>query len=184
MAEIPVIEPSEIVSGDTIQWKKSLSDYPASDGYTLKYSIINASNKYDITASASGDDHLITISAATSASYAPGIYTWTSYVEKGTDRYTIGSGTIKIKPNLAAQTAGYDNRSHVKKVLDAIEALLEGKASRDAQGISIGGTAITKMAIDELLKWRDKYRIEYQAEAARENIALGKKAKNRIKAQL
>lgn len=187
MPDIPTTEPHEILAGDTLQWKKSLSDYPASGGWTLKYRLINASGKIDITAAADGIDHLITVTAATSAAYTAGTYTWTSYVEKGSgaslERYTLSTGTIIVKPSLATQTTGYDTRSHVKKVLDALESLLEGKASRDAQQITIAGQSITKMPPEELLQWRDYYADKYQTELAKENITNEKPAGNRIKVQ-
>lgn len=177
MADIPTIEPLEIIAGDTLTWKKSLPDYPATSGYTLKYRLINAAGKIDITATASGDDHLINVSAATTAAYTPGTYTWTSFIEKGADasleRYTIMTGTIIVKPSLATQTAGYDTRSHVKKVLDALDSLIEGKASRDAMQISIAGQTITKMSPEELIKWRSHYARLYQQELAAENINKG-----------
>ena len=30
-------EPTQIRAGDTIEWKRSIDDYKASDGWTLKY---------------------------------------------------------------------------------------------------------------------------------------------------
>lgn len=183
MSAIPTIEPSEIVAGDTIQWKKSLSSYPAGT-WTLKYRLINSAGKFDITAVADGTDHLITITAAISATYTAGTYTWTAYVEKGTEqsleRYTIGTGTLIVKPNLAAQTTGYDNRSHAKKVLDAIEALLAGKATADVMSYTIGGRSISKMPPQELIKWRDIYKAEYLRELKAEKIKQGLDVTNNI----
>ena len=37
-ADIPTKEPLTIRAGDTIEWTKSIDDYKASDGWTLKYS--------------------------------------------------------------------------------------------------------------------------------------------------
>jgi len=36
-ATIPTKEPLTIRAGDTIKWKRSIDDYKASDGWTLKY---------------------------------------------------------------------------------------------------------------------------------------------------
>lgn len=175
MAEIATIEPSEITAGDTIQWKKTLSDYPASAGWALKYRFINSAAKYDITAAADGDDHLVTIAAATSAGYTAGTYTWTRRVEKGTERYTLGSGTVEILPDLAAKTTAFDNRSHAKTMLDAIEATLEGKATGSQLDIlkkTIGDKNIDRNP--ELLKsWRNYYRAEYKDELRKERIKQG-----------
>lgn len=189
MADISTTEPQEIIAGDTLTWEKSLSNYPASAGYTLKYRLINATNIIDIATVASGDAHLVNVSASTTASYPPGTYTWTSYVEKGSggslERYTIMTGTIIVKPSLATQAAGYDTRSHVKRVLDALEAMIEGKATRDAQSIRIGDKEISKMSPQELIKWRSYYVRLYQQELAAEKLnkglATGRKILTRFK---
>lgn len=121
MADIPTIEPSSVTAGDTIAWTKTLPDYPASAGWTLKYRLINTTAKIDITATASGDDHAVSVTKATSAAYAAGWYDWQGYVEKGTERYTIGKGRIQILPDLAdVSSTGFDNRSQARIILDTL----------------------------------------------------------------
>lgn len=182
MASTPIIEPKQIIAGDTITWKKTLSDYPASGGYTLKYRLINSAAKYDITAAASGDDHLITITSATSSGYAAGSYIWSSRVEKGLgqtlERYTLATGTIEISPDLADKSAAFDTRSHVKRTLDALEAAIEGRASRtdlDYEIQTSSGTRrrIQSMSHDQLFKARSYYKRLYRDEQAAENAANG-----------
>lgn len=181
---IPTTEPSEILAGDTLQWTKTLSDYLATAGYTLKYRLINAAGKIDITAAASGADHAVSVSAVLTAAYASGTYTWTSYVEKGAgetlERYTVETGTITVKPSLATQSAGLDTRSHAKKVLDAIEAVIEGRASRSDSEYSIGGRTLRNMTHDELIKMRSFYQQEYSREQAAERIVKGLASGTRI----
>jgi hypothetical protein len=187
MVDIPTIEPTEIIAGDTLTWKKSLSDYLPGDGYTLKYRLINTAGKLDITATASGSDHLISVTAATTAAYAPGTYTWTSYVEKGSgaelERHTISTGTIKVLPSLATQAAGYDTRSHVKKVLDLIEAAIEAlQLGMKNYTITTGGgsRSYTQDDIPQLITLRDKYKIEYQRELDAERLKQGRGSSRRV----
>ena len=73
-AEIPSKEPEQFRAGDTIKWKRSLSDYKASESWVLKYAFRGTPGVIDITSSASGDDHLVNEVAATTAAYSPGIY--------------------------------------------------------------------------------------------------------------
>jgi len=103
-------EPDEIIAGDTIKWKKSLSDYLASAGWSLTYVLLNAAGKITITSSADGSDHLISIDAATTAAYAAGLYDWSLTVSNGLERYTIGNGRIEVKPDPTQQTT-FDGRS-------------------------------------------------------------------------
>jgi hypothetical protein len=121
---IPTIEPASVVAGDSIAWRITLPDYPASAGWVLSYVLINAAGKISITSAADGDDHLVSIAAATSAAYASGDYTWQSAVTLGADRYTLSRGSIKIRPNLAAQAAGFEARSTARKALDDLRAAL------------------------------------------------------------
>ena len=73
-AEIPSKEPEQFRAGDTIKWKRSLSDYKAGESWVLKYAFRGTPGVIDITSSASGDDHLVNEVAATTAAYSPGIY--------------------------------------------------------------------------------------------------------------
>ena len=45
-------------------------------------------------------------------------------------------------------------------MLDAIEALIEGRATKDVSSYSIAGRSLTRMTPDELVKWRSTYRAE------------------------
>jgi len=183
MADIPTIEPSEIVAGDTLKFKKSLSDYPAT-AWILTYYLLKSGTQITFSGTADGTDHLINVTNITTAAWVAGIYKYESYISKTGERYKISSGTIEVKPNLATQTSGYDTRSHVKKVLDAIESLLEGKASRDAINITINGQSISKLTPQEVREWRNEYRSQYQAELEKENIKNGKPSRRRILTKL
>lgn len=172
--------PETLRAGDTIAWDESLSDYPASDGWTLAFALrAKDLPPITITASTSGSDYAILITAPTSKAYKPGIYSWQAYVSKGTspdftEKYSIATGRIEILPNLTIVTAETDLRSHAKKVLDAIESLLEGKAlSGDAMSYSIGGRSISRMSPEELITWRSFYKTEYERELQAEAQANG-----------
>lgn len=186
-------EPLEIITGDTLSWLRSCSDVTyvdhdgqtqeckASDGWTLKYSFAApvALGAFQITAAAHDtDDYLVSVSAATTSGYAASDnYAWVAYVEKGAgaslERHQIDSGSCKVKAGHAYYQSRYDRRSHCKKVLDAIEALIEGRATADVSQYSIAGRSIVKMAPEELLRWRSFYKTEYQAELDAEKIAGG-----------
>ena len=171
--------PATLQAGDTWEWEFSDSDYPAST-WTLTYALVDSNRKITITASADDDTHSVSVAMATTAAYVPGIYHFQAYVTDGTDRFKVDEGTVEVLPNFAAATA-YDNRSHVKKVLDALEALIEGKASKDKASYSIGGRSISHMSPAELIEWRDNYRAQYVREIRKERIAQGKAAGSTVK---
>lgn len=169
--------PQEVTAGDTLTWQVSLSDYLANDSWVLNYALVNTTNKYTITASAVGAEHLINVSATTSATYAAGEYQWQAYVTKAADRITVGTGTIKILPNLAGAITGFDTRSHVKKTLDAIENWLENKNPAVSE-YEIAGRRMRYIPIAELLKLRSQYKNELRAEESAKSSGL--KGRNRL----
>lgn len=179
MADIPTNEPLVVTAGDTIEWKRTFDDYPASAGWVLTYALRSASSSIDITASADVDDHLVSITAATSAAYVADTYSWQAYVTKGIERFSVDKGTLTINPDFAA-AGTYDNRTHVKKVLDAIEAALESRASKEQLSYTINGRALTLLTPAELMEARSRYQVEYRSEQAAERIANGLATTKRV----
>lgn len=179
MTDIPTVEPLEWAAGDTVQWTKDLADYPAGT-WTLAYYFRGAAGGLAATATASGTTHAITITAAQSAVLAPGRYAWEAYVTSGSVRHRVGGGTVLVTRNLAATPAGFDARQHCEKVLDAIEAVIEGRATRDQQSYSIAGRSLQRMPVADLIVLRDKYKFEVAELRRAERIAQGLGTKSRI----
>ena len=83
----------------------------------------------------------------------------------------------------ANTTGNADNRSHAKKVLDAIQAVLENRASQDQMSYSIAGRSLSRMTIDDLMRFRDRYRAEYNREIKLKRIKNKQDTGNTIKAR-
>ncbi len=173
MADVSTKEPEIVRAGDTIKWEKDLSDYSAADSWVLKYALRGNSEVIDITASASGSKHLVTITAATSAGYNKGIYDCLGYVEKGSERYTVFEGKLEVQQDIASAGSSHDPRSHVKKVLDAIESVLENRASKEVLQSKIEGVEIQRIPHEELIMMRQKYLAFYEQEIAADKIKRG-----------
>lgn len=182
MSTIPSTEPAIIVAGDTIAWSRTLTDYPASAGWVLAYRLINSAGKIDITASASGDDHAISVAAATTANWTAGSYTWQATVTKTTQRYTIGSGTLTIKPNLAAQAGGFDARSAAQKALDDTRAALATWISSNGhvQEYEIAGRRMKYASLADIQGRIRLLEREVAREQSAEKIAAGLGAGRRV----
>lgn len=173
--DVPDIEPASVTAGDLVTWTRSLQDFPASDGWVLTYALTKTSVRITITGTASGSDHLVSVAKATTANWSAGTYTAQGYVTKSatSERYQVFNGIIQVTTNLAAQSSGYDGRSHAKKCLDAIEAVLESRASKTIQSWSGLEQSFSLIPTSELMTMRDKYRVEYQSEIAAERVAQG-----------
>lgn len=166
-ANYPEKEPAQLVVGDRWLWKRTDlgTDYPPAS-YSLKYVLRrhDTGAEIEITASESGSDYLVEVASATTAVKSAGWYAWQAYIIRTSDseRVLIGSGTVELIANRdAAET---DPRTHARKVLDAIEAVIENRATVDQQEYSIAGRSLKRMEIGDLLKLRDKYRAEVNAE--------------------
>jgi len=180
--QIPDDEPAEIRAGDTITWRKTLADFPASAGWVLTYRLINASNKYDITAAADGDTHLVEVAAADSDDYVASDYTWVSQVALGDERHTVAQGRITVLPDLAAvAAAGYDTRSTAKKTLELLDAAMLAHGSKAwTQEYEIAGRRMKFRSVSEFMSFRSKVMREVQGEENAERIKQGLKPKNKL----
>lgn len=165
MPDIPTAVPSSLAAGDTVTWRRSLPDYPPTDGWTLRYTLIGAGAAYSITAAADGADWLVSVAAAVTSGWAAGRYTVQEWVAKGAERYSLAQTALCITPDLAAASIGADLRTHARKVLDAIEAWLESRAPTAAQ-IEVAGRKISNYPLPDLLALRDRYRAEVLREEA------------------
>ena len=77
-------------------------------------------------------------------------------------RLTFDGGTWEVKSNLDADTS--DPRSHAKITLEAVEAVIEGRATKDQENYSIAGRSLSRTPVADLLSLRDYYRTEFLRE--------------------
>jgi hypothetical protein len=174
-ATVPTTEPAEIRAGMTLVWTRELPDYPASS-WTLKYwfkQLAASGAKFSITAGASGDTHSVSVAASTTQGYAAGSYSWSAVATSGSESYEVDKGTAQILPRYD-QDVALDDRSHARKVLSAIEAVIENRATLDQQEYTIGTRSLKRMTVAELKAFRDQYIAEVWAEDQKEAAKNGK----------
>lgn len=182
----PTQEPDTLVVGDRWVWRRDdlVSDYPL-DEYALEYRFTEDStgntNAFTISATEAESTYLVEIASAVTASLTAGDYQWAAFIIRSSDnqRVVIDQGRTEILPNLQNTTA--DLRSHAKKVLDAIEAVLENRASQDQMSYSIAGRSLSRMSIDDLMTFRNRYRAEYLREIKLARIKNKQDSGNTIK---
>ena len=171
-------EPAKIIAGDRLMFKRSdLNNDYANSSFTLKYSARlegTGSTEIQITATASGSDYLVEVNSSTTASYTVGTYRWQAYITRNSDeqRLTIDEGTWEVIANRDAATT--DPRSHAAIMVDKIESILEGRADSDVSSYSIQGRSLTKLGIEELMAWRDRYKSELLFEKRKERALNGR----------
>lgn len=174
-ATVPTTEPMELRAGLTWAWRREgLTDYPAS-AWTLKYWFKRMGlppANFSIVCTADGDTHVAGVTATISAAYGAGNYTWVALATQGSNAYEIGRGLTKLLPRYD-QVGNLDDRTHARRVLEAIEAVIEGRATLDQQEYTIGNRNLKRMPIADLLVLRDRYRTEVANQDAAERAAAG-----------
>lgn len=106
-------------------------------------------------------DAILRAEATATAEWVAGLY---AYSIRATD--TIGTvveieaGQVTIEPDLAALGPGHDSRDHVRRTLEAIEAVIERRATLDQEKYKINNRELWRTPVADLLRLRDRYKAE------------------------
>ena len=143
---------SRFAIGAVLEFTTALADYPASAGWVLNHRLVlkSGTGAISFSATASGDQHLTSVPAVTTAAWAPGVYTWASWVTKGSDVRDIATGEITLLPNPRTATGSLDLRTPAQVALDNVRALIQGKAGADVLKYAIGGRQLERYSMAEL----------------------------------
>lgn len=174
-ASIPTREPDAFTAGDTVQWLKSLPDYDPAD-YNLAYAFVSIVGQFAATGVDNGEgEWLVTLAAADTVGILESTYWWTAAVTDiaDTQRFTVGNGQTRVLPDLLASPAARETRPYPQRLLDALEAAIEGRATTDQASYSIGGVSVSKLTLEEMLNARDRVRAEVIRDERRDRVARG-----------
>jgi hypothetical protein len=165
--------PSEISAGITFRVPVAFSEYPAPD-WALSL-ILRGPAPIDLIAEGLVENHTFLAAAAVTAAWVPGSYWWQLRASDGTDVVLLAEGQTKMLADISAVAGQFDGRAHAQRVLDAIEAVIEGRASIDQESYSINNRSLSRTPVSDLLKLRDRYRAEVKsAAAAKAGRSLGR----------
>lgn len=151
--------PDVIRKGDSYEIKVSDGNFP-SPTWTLTLYMVGATNNANVIATqeppSTGSDHLITLTTSITDALTAESTSWEWKVTDGSTVTTIDQGRLEVEANFASVGAS-DQRSHARKVLDAICALIEGRASKDQEEYTIKDRSLKRMPMEDLLGLKDKY---------------------------
>jgi len=144
-------EPKQFVKGESVEWTRTFSDYPA-DEWTLTYYFRGRTNGFNVVATADGIAFLAEIPSITGN--AAGIYQWQAIVNQGSEKHLVDSGKTEILADLSAvsTSAAYDPRTQAEIDLEAVRTMLSGKAAKDVQEYQINNRQLRHIPISELLE--------------------------------
>lgn len=150
--------PAQLIAGDSLRLSVPSGDHPGSAGWavSLVLQALAGGAPVTVTATQDGDDWKIAVSSVTTATLAPGPYRYLIAATQSGDRSTIEAGQIEILPDPAK--AAQDQRSAARRALDAIDAVLEGRASSEDMKFTFAdGRALEKIPHADLLTLRTHY---------------------------
>lgn len=166
---------SNIVAGETLNYRATLADYPASAGWSVRL-ILNrraGGSVQTVNSTADGDDHLVQAPAALTVTWSPGDYAWELWAIKSAEQYRVDAGQIRVQQGLISADAGLDTRSAAEKGLEAIDAVLLGKATSGVLSYQINGRELRSYELQDLLRLQAAYRRDVAAERAAARVAAG-----------
>jgi hypothetical protein len=161
-----------LIAGDTLNYSATAPDYPPSAGWVLRVRFtpraagVGSGVPHTATATNEGDVYKVQVAATVTATWAAGRYGWASWVERAGERYTLASGQLLVQADPATSAVGADSRTHAERVLDAVEAVIEGRATAAQSELQIGQRALKFIPMAELLAVRDRYRWEVRNQQA------------------
>lgn len=139
---------------------------------------MRGATKVDLSATSEGQTHTIAATAGATSGWGAGLYAVTVRATNGEDVVEIEAGQVEVLADVASHDAGHDARGHAQRVLAAIEATIEGRASKDQSGYTINGRTLQRTPIADLLLLRETYRKEVaKAKAGRPTRLMGRQVK-------
>ena len=166
----------QIVAGETLNYRAVAADYPASAGWvvTMYLNPRAGGTATSVSSTASGDDHLLQVSAATTAGWAAGWWAWETWAAKASERYRLEAGQLQVVAGLIGAAAGTDTRSEAQIGLDNVRSMIRGTASLGVKRYRIGGRELERYDIGELLKLESKLANDVLREQAADAMATGR----------
>lgn len=184
---------SKLIAGDSLDFTTSVADYPATDGWTLSYRLIprfSSPMQAPITITATTyetSSYRVQVGPSTTADWAPGAYSWASFVEQTGQRITLEQGgelTVAPDPGTAAQ--GTDVRSDSQRALDNARTALATytQSNGNVAEYEIAGRRMRFSSAADIVKLINHLQGEVTRERRAASIAAGLGNPSRIGVRL
>lgn len=136
--------------GDTLSFQKALTDFPASDGWSLEYFLYTQAGKdtgLEITSEAASDgsaEHLVSINNF-AATLAAGIYVWAGFaVKDDAVRHQIFGGQLTLLPNLPAGDVVASQKWFEVEMVELLQASLRRLYSHELKETDVQRVKIVR----------------------------------------
>ena len=166
--------PSEMRAGFTYKWREPSQVDPfgdalqSTDSWAMKFYIrTNSSSGLTTTGSTYGTGWEFTLTASETAPLTKGDYFWQFEVSKGSDKYSVGTGSLLIQQSLAytGSVSSIQEKSQVEQDLDGVQSAIRTLVSGGVvKEYSIGGRSLKKYELSDLMALES--RLKYQLKRA------------------
>lgn len=171
--------PQEFTAGLTITRLLVENCYPAPAWSLLL--LLRGPGSYNVASTpAANGQHQLTAAATDTAAWLPGTYSYSLRATDGNQVVEIDAGTLTVKPDLAATVAGADQRGHVRRVLESIEAVIENRASMDQERYKINNRELWRTPLADLLRLRTHYKNQLVRMQMQKSGKFGRTVKVRL----
>lgn len=159
--------PRAFEAGCTLEYWRSVSDFPVSEGWALKLFLAGPSAPDAIDSVSDEDRHKFRIEADDTAGFLPGSYSWSERAYFADDVFTVARGNVIVFPDISSAETG-SFVSWVDAALELIEARIAGRITegQDAESIQILGRSVSLIPMKELLALRRELKREQAAQYA------------------
>jgi hypothetical protein len=160
-------EPTELAQGESVKWIRQAVDYPANlwDAQYRFRALGGDGYGADVDCTEDGDSFEAVLTSAQSSQMSTGMYEaqlWVTSKSDATDVRQIDSIRVEVRKGFVeGNLESVDIRSTAKQILDAIDAMLIGKATADQMEFTIetqvGRRALKRIPMAELIQARTYY---------------------------
>jgi hypothetical protein len=187
--------PASIIAGYSLSWLVPQGEFSPDDGWDIRYVILSESAQLFInppsgTNSGSRVDNgdgtwTVSMSPAQTTTLADGKrHRFIGYVFDGTDEHVVDESIVLVKADPKTASAGLDPRSNDEVMLEAVRAVMAGKATDDQAAKSIGGRSLSRYSWGELLEVEKELIARVDRQKQKERIRKGLPSGRKVLARM
>jgi len=154
-----------IIAGDTLLITDMGLPFDPTSGNSVTV-FLNGPTLITIAAATITGTYTISVASTITRSWPAGTYDYAVVANLAGEETTLASGQVEVDTRIDLQQQG-DKRSHARRVLDNINAVIEKRATSDQQSYSIDGRSLSRMTLVELLTFKNHYQSLANAESGK-----------------
>lgn len=158
---VPTAEPTTATAGETWRWTRDLSEFPATEGWTLSYHLTGPSATPSVAVTTVGSGFDVRVAPAATAQLEAGTYTLIGRVTDGSDVFEVYRGPLQV---LADPASSVPTVSHTERMIAALEAAELTLATQPRARVEINDRTVEFRSLQEVRESLAFYRRQLQVE--------------------